>query len=139
MIIVTKKYCFILLFIIFTSNVLSVNANTRTFKLKAISCKIAECYHPQNGFVFKSAPKEIPFNKDSFTLDFNQKVFRWTDNKGSSENKMYDIQDIPSGYTFKTEHHYVRLIKTSSNSAVLGIIISSNDSWFYLEFKCALY
>jgi hypothetical protein len=138
MIIVTKKYCFILLFIIFTSNVLSVNANTRTFKLKATSCKMAECYHPRNGFVFKSASKEISFNNDSFILDFNRKNFRWTDNKGSSDNKMYDVQSILSGYTFKTEHHYVRLIATSSNNMILGIIISANDNWYYLEFRCTI-
>lgn len=134
-----KKHLLILFFIIFLSSASFVSANTRTYKLKATSCKMAECYHPQNGFVFKSTPKEIPFNKDSFALDFHRKVFQWTDSKGSSDNKMYDIQNISSGYTFKTEHHYGRLITTSSNSAVLGIIISSNDSWFYLEFKCTLY
>lgn len=134
-----KKYYFILLTVIFFSNTFFTKANTGIYKLKATSCKMAECLHPQNGFVFKSTPKEIPFNKDSFVLNFNRKTFRWTDNKSSSDNKMYDIQSIPSGQTFKTEHHYVRLITTSSNSAVLGIIISSNDSWFYLEFKCTLY
>lgn len=131
-----KKCFFIILTLLFFGSVSSVNANTRTYKLKAISCKMAECYHPQNGFVFKSTPKEIPFTKDSFVLDFNRKVFRWTDNKGSSDNKMYDVQNIPSGYTFKTEHHYARLIKTSEINAILGIIISANGSWYYLEFKC---
>lgn len=78
-----KKHCFILLTLLFFSNVSFVNANSRTYKLKATSCKMAECHHPRNGFVFKYAPKEISFNNDSFILDFNQKNFRWTDNKGS--------------------------------------------------------
>lgn len=134
----TKKYWLILFLIIFFSRASFVSANAKTYKLKATTCKMAECYHPQNGFVFKSTPKEITFNNDSFVLDFNQKNFRWTDNKGSSDNKMYDVQSIPSGYTFKTEHHYARLIKTSEKNAILGVIISANGSWYYLEFKCSI-
>lgn len=133
-----KKYCFILLTVILFSNAFSTKANTGIYKLKATSCKMAECLHPKNGFVFKSTPKEIPFNKDSFVLNFNRKTFRWTDSKGSSDNKMYDVQSILSGYTFKTEHHYVRLIATSSNNMILGIIISANDNWYYLEFRCTI-
>lgn len=133
-----QKHQFVLLFI-FLLNISTINAAPRIYKLKATSWKMAECYHPQNGFVFKSTPKEIPFNNDSFVLDFNQKTFRWTDNKGSSDNKMYDVLNISSGYTFKTEHHYGRLIKTSENIAILGIIISTGNSWYYLEFKCTMY
>lgn len=131
-----KKHWLILLFVIFLSNNSFVNANPRIYKLKATSCKMSECHHPRNGFVFKSAPKEISFNNDSFILDFNRKIFRWTDKKGSSDNEMYNVQSIPSGYTFTTEHHYVRLIETSSSNVILGIIISANDKWIYLEFKC---
>ncbi|GEM_PF-5800992 len=100
---------------------------------------MTECYHLKNGFVFRYTPKEIPFNEDSFILDLNRKVFKWTDNKGSSENKMYEVQDISSGCTFITEHHYARLIKTSNSSAILGIIISANDDWYYFEYKCIIY
>ncbi len=100
---------------------------------------MTECYHLKNGFVFRYTPKEIPFNEDSFILDLNRKVFKWTDNKGSSENKMYEVQDISSGCTFITKHHYGRLIKTSDNIAILGIIISANDDWYYFEYKCIIY
>ncbi len=125
-----------LLLIVLLSSTLSINATTEIYRLRATSAKAAECYHPKNGFVFKHTPQNTPFNKDSFTINFRSGVFKWTDNKGTASYKIYDVQDIPSGYTFKTEHHYVRLIKTTKNIAILGMIISANNGWHYLEFKC---
>ncbi len=135
----TTKNKYILLLTIFLFTTLSINAASETYRLKATSAKAAECYHPRNGFVFKHTPQSIPFNKDSFSIDFRRGTFKWTDSKGTSSNKIYDVQKIPSGYTFKTEHHYVRLIKTTKNIAILGMIISVNNGWHYLEFKCNIH
>ena len=109
-----------------------------TYKLKAISCKMAECYHPSNGFKFKSALKSTPLNGDSFIVDFRLKTFNWKDEKGVESYKMYDINKSSSADTFKTEHHFVRLMHLPNNSKVkvIGIIISVNQTWYYLEYNC---
>ena len=131
-----KRYVIALFFSILLTSTIHINANTNTYNLKAISCKMAECYHPQNGFVFKSTPKEIAFSNDSFNIDLVRSTFRWKDNKDASIYKIYDVQKITSGFTFKTEHHFVRLIKTTGNNVILGMIISVNNNWVYLEYKC---
>ena len=106
--------------------------------LKQNIVKISQCDHPKNGFRLTGGTVSRSANNDSFTLDMSKELFIWTDNKGTSKNKIYNFKSQTSSinvqYVFNTEYNLIRITTNQKKEAVIEIICLINNEWKCLSF-----
>lgn len=112
----------------------------QTYTLKQNIVHVSECGNPKNGFILTGKTVTHSANNDSFSLDLKNQLFCWTDNKGTSKNKIYNLKskssDLNTQYVFMTEYNLVRITTNHEKEAVIEIICSINNGWQCLSFLC---
>jgi len=110
------------------------------YTLKQNIVKASECDNPKNGFILTGKTVSHSANNDSFVLDINKEFFIWTDNKGTTKNKIYNFKSkttsLNTQYVFMTEYNLIRITTNPRKEAVIEIICSINNEWQCLSFLC---
>ncbi len=123
-------------------NLLSLNLFSQSYTLKQNIVHISECAHPQNGFVLTGKTTTENANSDSFSLDINSRLFKWTDNKGTSTQKIYNYQskstDLKTQCFFATESNSIRITSNQQKDAVIEIICLIKERWYCLSYLCTI-
>ncbi len=110
------------------------------YTLKQNIVQISDCANPKEGFILTGSTISKNANNDSFFLNIDNDSFAWTDNKGTSNNKIYNFKSkstaLNTQYVFATESNLIRITTNHQKEAVIEIICLLNNQWKCLSFLC---
>lgn len=110
------------------------------YTLKQNIVHISDCANPKEGFILTGNTISKNANSDSFYLNVDNDSFTWSDNKGTSNNKIYNFQSrstaLNTQYVFVTESNLIRITTNHQKEAVIEIICLLNNQWECLSYLC---
>lgn len=125
--------------------VLSLNSYSQTYNYYPVenTVKISECILTSSGFQLNGSTITKTSNNDKFTLNTELKKFYWSDNKGSTNQEIYELKSkvtsLNTQYVFNTVTNIIRITTNSSMQAIVEIFMKQNGEWLCLSYLCNVY
>jgi hypothetical protein len=132
-----KIISILLFFILFSFSSFS---QSYKYTLKQNILHVSDCANPKEGFILTGNTISKNANNDSFSLNVDNDSFAWTDNKGTSNNKIYNFKSkstaLNTQFVFATESNLIRITTNNQKEAVIEIICLLNNQWKCMSFLC---
>ena len=96
---------------------------------------MSECYSPDYGFKLKGEKRTQKAENDRFILNFDNKKFVWTDDKGTASYNIKEIKKDGNTYTFWTDFHMIKF-SINDQDYNLEIVFQNNNDWIYVSYSC---